>query len=564
MSGSSTNFSGTITNAAVLQNATLAAPGPVIITGSVLALGQDALYANGAVVNQGALGLGGPGTDLTIIIDNGPTAAYNLTIPSLVNLNTIAISQAATLNITGTELSNQADININAGTLIVSGGAVDGGQVTAPASSTFGDPNLALSILGAAPITLPPPTSATAPPGGTIALTGGGLAWFGAGIANQTILFTGDGTVYFGAPDEVNNVTIAGFGPGDTITSDNAADAALLASKLIFASPQAAVAVADVPPCFARGTRLLTPLGYVPVETLKPGDPVITALGDTRAVRWLGCCTVDICTHSRPEAVHPIRFTPGALAPGIPAQALRLSPDHGLYLNGVLVPAKLLVNGATIIRETGTPAITYYHVELNRHDILLAEGMAVESYLDTGNRKNFTREQGNPVFGRSKKWDTAAYAPLCQSGPGLQTIRQAIRARTAALGYKRRTLTEVTLLAGGQRIIRYAGTTPAPIFQLPAPFSGEITIQSANFIPAELAQGEADEDDNRILGIALTEITLGGRPFAPRQLARAGFYPRAANDRADWTDGRGVIHVAWPVTQLGLSIAALPLGWTKQ
>jgi hypothetical protein len=540
--------------------------------GSILVLGDNALYADGAIVNQGAIGVA---DSLTIIVENGPTAPYNLLIPSFENLGAVAIGTGATLDIAGTELSNQGNIEINDGTLIVTGGGVDGGQISAPpTASSAALTSLALELLGDA---IGPLGSINTTPetisGGSIGITGNGLALFGDAVANQAIFFSGDGTVYFGDPGQVSNVTINNFAPGDTIVTNSAAGAQALLNSLTFTSLPAgfspAIAVArpellDAPtPCFARGARLLTPLGYVPVETLKPGDPVITATGGTQAVRWVGSCTIDISAHRRPAAVQPIKITAGALAPGVPAQTLRLSPDHGLFLHNVLVPAKLLVNGATIIRETSTTAVTYYHVELDRHNLLLAEGVPVESYLDTGNRAAFSNTTGNPVFGRSKTWDKAACAPLCLSGPTLHNIRQDIRLRTAELGFRRRTLTDVTLLARGQRLTRNGGTAAQPRYNFITPLCGHIVIQSPRFVPAELSLGQQDEDDNRCLGIALNRITLGNRSVTPKQIAVGGFYPRAANDRADWTDGNGIINIQEAVAAITLHIMALPLGWVR-
>jgi hypothetical protein len=54
----------------------------------------------------------------------------------------------------------------------------------------------------------------------------------------------------------------------------------------------------------------------------------------------------------------------------------------------VLIPIRYLVNGASVVQELfGT--VTYWHVEVHRHEVLLAEGLPAESYLDTGNRSAF-------------------------------------------------------------------------------------------------------------------------------------------------------------------------------
>jgi hypothetical protein len=318
-------------------------------------------------------------------------------------------------------------------------------------------------------------------------------------------------------------------------------------------------------PCFARGAGILTPLGYVRVENLKPGDPVVTAAGHVRAVRWVGRRSIDIAAHGRPEAVRPVRILPGAIADGVPARAVTLSPDHALLLRGYLVPVKLLVNGALIVRDYACQAVTYLHVELDRHDILLAENLPVESYLDTGNRAMFESANGAahraPVFGRGRQWNRFAYADLCLGGPVLRDIRQGLRARVLSMGFAPRVLTAVALWANGQKYLRSGGSATYPLFTLARP-AARVAIRSARFVPAEFAAG--DEDDYRHLGVAIREIRLGRQTFGPRELAVSGFHPRGLHDTADWTDGNGVIALPAGPRRIRLDIAALPLGWRRQ
>ena len=145
--------------------------------------------------------------------------------------------------------------------------------------------------------------------------------------------------------------------------------------------------------CFAAGTRIATARGDLEVEKLSAGDQVVSVFGGAVPVVWIGHRSIDCCRHPRPQDVLPVRVRAHAFAPGRPARDLLLSPDHAVYVDGALIPVRHLVNGASIAREAVND-ITYYHVELPVHDVLLAEGLPAESYLDTGNRSAFANNEG--------------------------------------------------------------------------------------------------------------------------------------------------------------------------
>jgi hypothetical protein len=147
--------------------------------------------------------------------------------------------------------------------------------------------------------------------------------------------------------------------------------------------------------CYAAGTRLLTARGEVAVEALREKDSLVTLSGHgarLKPVRWIGRSRVDLDRHPRPESAAPIRIRAGAFAADTPHSDLLLSPDHGVLVTGtpdVLVPARYLVNGITVVHEPACGTVDYFHIELDQHGIVVAEGLAVESYLDTGNRAAF-------------------------------------------------------------------------------------------------------------------------------------------------------------------------------
>jgi len=141
--------------------------------------------------------------------------------------------------------------------------------------------------------------------------------------------------------------------------------------------------------CFMAGTMIRTPDGEVAVETLKPGDLVITSEGKAAAVTWLGRQTVSTI-FTDPLRTLPIRIKADALGENVPSRDLLISPDHAVLVDGVLVQAGALVNGQSIVRESKVPQVfTYYHVELADHSLIMAENTPAETFIDNVDRLAF-------------------------------------------------------------------------------------------------------------------------------------------------------------------------------
>ena len=197
--------------------------------------------------------------------------------------------------------------------------------------------------------------------------------------------------------------------------------------------------------CFAEGTRIATPRGEVPVEQLRAGDLVVTAHGGAalRPLIWIGRTRVNVARHPNRAKVAPVLVTAGALGEGVPFRDLRVSPEHALYLDGRLVPAHLLVNGTTILQENWRGEVTYYHLELEAHGLVISDGAVSESYFDDGNRHLFE----NTGVARlavdfaahrpSGRYAAAACAPLVSEG---DAALDGIRARIAARAPDRRAI----------------------------------------------------------------------------------------------------------------------------
>ena len=271
----------------------------------------------------------------------------------------------------------------------------------------------------------------------TIRFAAGGnevLTIASAGSMNGTIAgFAAGDTLTLG---DVASVTSAVIDPIGVLTIQQGGGAAPVVLKFamggqtfssqtfgqILTSSGGAVAVS----CFAAGTLIRTTMGPVPVERLRPGLRAVTRLGEAAEMIWIGHRVVDCQHHPDPAAVCPVRINASAFGPGLPARDLMLSPDHAVYVDAVLIPIRCLINGVSI-RQLVVPSVTYYHVELPEHGVILAEDLPVESYLEAGDRSNFSNGGGAvrlfPLSGE-RHWEMSGCAPLVQSGPILETIRR--------------------------------------------------------------------------------------------------------------------------------------------
>jgi hypothetical protein len=191
--------------------------------------------------------------------------------------------------------------------------------------------------------------------------------------------------------------------------------------------------------CFASGTHIATPGGAARVEDLAIGDLVNAHFAGTVAIEWIGHRQLDCTRHPDPRKVWPVRVAAGTFGPATPTRDLTLSPNHAVYVNGELIPIGRLINGTSIV-QIPMDEITYYHVELAEHDLLLAEGVLAESYLDVGDRSNFGNSGGEirlfPDFANcsldvAAAWETRGCAPLLLCGPRLEKARDWIGALAA-------------------------------------------------------------------------------------------------------------------------------------
>jgi microcystin-dependent protein len=326
------------------------------------------------------------------------------------------------------------------------GGGVAGS--TSPGQPVNNDqPSLALTYIIATSGIFPPNGSGagfntTTPTLGEIAAFAGNFAPSGWALCDGQLLsisantalydilgtqYGGDGVTTFALPD-LQGRTPVGSGTNSSVTY-NVGDTV--------GSDTNTLAVANLPPedqpaCFRAGTRIATPDGDVAVQALSVNGHVCLAHGGTAAIVWVGRRRVNCMRHRRPHSVWPVRIAPGAFGRGVPRRDLWLSPDHAVLLDDVLVPVKHLIDGEWIV-QVPVNEVMYFHIELPRHGVLLAEGLSVESYLEAGDRANFGNGgeslRLHPDFS-SRSWEAHGCAPLVVAGPRLAAVRARLAMRS--------------------------------------------------------------------------------------------------------------------------------------
>jgi beta-glucanase (GH16 family) len=346
----------------------------------------------------------------TVTVSDG-TGRLNVTATSDL---TVTGAGSTTLELTGSLAAVNAGLasltymaGAGTGSDLVALTATDatGAQGTAEEAVTV---SAAISTAGAGgPAVIMPATLAVTPES-TETLTGISIADTASG-AYTVIVSDGAGSLNAAAAPGV--IATGGGTDALTLTGTAAAINADLASLTYQAGPStgtdwlwvtayndqnqdtashAVVSVAnETPLCFLAGTHIATPTGEVKVEALRIGDLVITLHAGPRLVKWIGRRRYAASLVAGNHNMLPICILAGALADGVPARDLWVSPGHAVHLDGALVPAARLINGVTIIQGTVAETLAYYHIELETHELLMAEGCAVESFFDENFRDQF-------------------------------------------------------------------------------------------------------------------------------------------------------------------------------
>ena len=599
-------FSGILSNSGVIASsgATGIAARPdqasTIVNAGTIAGGTDAVLFAAGFANRLILD---PGAAFSGIVDGGntigSTVISTLEFGSSASAGTlsgigsqyagfgqIAIDTAASWTLAGSNslaagytLTNAGTLTLLNATLTGGGGIVNNGGIVIDPSS------VAISSLTGTGTT-------TIAAGSTLDVTG-------TISAGETIVFIANpGTLAFDPTQFAGEID--GFQAGDTIDLTGVTDATSATivnsdtlqilrsghpaidltlganSNLVTASfaITAAGVLTTTAPCFCPGTLIRTDRGDVAVEALTIGDTVVTASGAKRPIKWIGYRHMDLTRHPAPHRAQPICVCAGAFGHRQPSRNLFLSPEHAVLRDGLLIPIRLLVNDASIVRETRA-SVTYYHIELETHDILLAEDLPVESYLDTGNRGMFSNA-GCPLqlhpdltndmdrrFGES-------CAPFADDPGRVRPIWQAIARRAEQIGMPPPASPPTTddpdlhLMVDGRRIDPVTPGGRHYLFMIPGG-ADRVRLVSRSGFPSDTAPWISDE---RRLGVQLCALTVRSGGDA-RQVALddpglgEGWWAPEWHARTTlrrWTNGDAVLTLPVPDNAADVALLDIEVG----
>jgi uncharacterized protein (TIGR01370 family) len=286
--------------------------------------------------------------------------------------------------------------------------------------------------------------------------------------------------------------------------------------------------------CFARGTMIATPTGEIPVEKLEVGEIVAMADGLLRSVVWIGTGRVSVLPGHRTAAT-PVIVRQGAISPNEPNRDLRITKGHSLLLDGYLIPIECLINHRSIVWDDRARDFDIYHVQTECHGVLLANGVAAESYRDDGNSWLFDNPREPEVCDPC--------APILTGGPIVDEIWHRLLDRAGPRpGIPTTEQPDLHLVVDGQRVdgSTHIGPASTHVFRL-KDHPTSVHVVSRCGIPEELGIAR----DPRPLGVAVKRIEVWHgrklRVIGADAIPPIGFHPVEPDHGFRWTNGDGAL-----------------------
>jgi hypothetical protein len=223
----------------------------------------------------------------------------------------------------------------------------------------------------------------------------------------------------------------------------------------------------------------------------------------------------------------------------VPNQDLRVTKGHSLYLDGVLIPAEFLVNHRSILWDDRAQEVSLYHIELETHDVLCANGAPAETYRDDGNRWLF--QNATSGWYRAPK---PPYAPVLTGGAIVDAVWRRLLDRAGPRPFVPLTDDpDIHLLVDGVRVDAAVRTSNMFVFALTRS-PREVRVKSRASVPQELGFAR----DARCLGVAVQRVIIRQATRfkvlkASDNLLIQGFHAFEINGGLRWTDGDAILPV---------------------
>jgi T5SS/PEP-CTERM-associated repeat protein len=413
----------------------------------------------------------GPAGNGTVTITNGATALIsNVTIGPNGELDvTAAAGLTSSLTVPNLTLAFGTLTVSGGGEVDVAGGLVQGAVDVGTTMIGLGTINGNLVIQQGGIVEADQPLDGTLTVNGNIS---------GAGIIEPIRTFEANGviaagiTIAFAAPPPGTNAgvlqldvprgddgTITGFAVGNTIdiegllytdavftpgtggnpgilTLSGGSDAPLqlkvdgdYAPNAFLATSGTTDTLVTLVPCYCPGTLIRMRHGDKAVEELEIGDEVMTLSGALRPIKWIGRRGYAGRFIAGRKDILPVCIKAGAIADMVPRRDLWISPHHAMYLEGILIEAKDLINNVSIVQADHVEEVEYFHIELDTHDVIIAEGAWSESYLDEDNRFMFHNVDDYHARYESEAAPVQYCAPRLEDGYEVEAARRRIDSR---------------------------------------------------------------------------------------------------------------------------------------
>ncbi|GAA4481332.1 Hint domain-containing protein [Gluconacetobacter asukensis] len=569
LGGGAVNSGGTVTvlNGGILSGATINNSGQVYVSSGGTVSGTTSVTSGGTLVFSSGVSLGyGGSTGVAVfsggnVVLNSGTSQYYYTTtlsggtltayrsPSLTYTSaggTVVLDGAQGAYSMSTTLV-AANINVVAkngatlsNTTLLSGNtltAISGGTVQNISVSSGATLNVSSGAFITSQVTLGNGASAS-----VSVIAGGSIVLNGSNNAALTLTGTGSSTVAISgfngtAPGNSDQITLAdvptanvasvSYPDGNHVTFTMKDGSATTLNILNVSSSGYTLGTDSTGDlvymvCYLAGTMIrMADGGECAVEEIGIGDSVLTydwreGRDRVRPVIWAGHQHVAV----RPDlpddqAGYPVRVAANAIADGVPCKDLLITSEHSLFFGGKFIPVRMLVNGRSIFYDRSITCYDYYHIETDRHSVIMADGVLSESYLDTGNRRGFTQHGSVLTLGgRVGTWQEDAAAPLTVDRAFAEPLFRQIDARAALLagqadGENAPTLTmdmDLRLVTEDGATIRPARRTDSTvIFMLPSDVETVRVVSRASRLCDTIGPFV---DDRRLLGVAVGEVRI--------------------------------------------------------